>query len=60
MKLSLQLGPFAILLVTAGHIQGNWNQIPDRFPVHWGMNGMPNGWSRPPPGCVRLLFGAAL
>jgi uncharacterized membrane protein len=62
MKLSLQLGPFAILLMTAGYIQAHWNQIPDRFPVHWGMNGMPNGWSgRTPQGVYGpLLFGAAL
>jgi uncharacterized membrane protein len=62
MKLSLQLGPFAILLATAGYIQVHWNQIPDRFPVHWGINGMPNGWSgRSPQGVYGpLLFGAAL
>jgi uncharacterized membrane protein len=62
MKLSLQLGPFGILLATAAYIQAHWNHIPDRFPVHWGMNGMPNGWSgRTPLGVYGpLLFGAAL
>ncbi len=60
--LSLQLGPFAILLLTAGYIQAHWNQIPDRFPVHWGINGMPNGWStRTPQGVYGpLLFGTAI
>ena len=60
--LSLQLGPFAILLVTAGYIQAHWNRIPYRFPVHWGINGMSNGWSgRTPQGVYGpLLFGAAL
>jgi uncharacterized membrane protein len=60
--LILQLGPFAILLVTAGYLQAHWNQIPDRFPVHWGINGMPNGWSgRDFQGVYGpLLFGAAL
>jgi uncharacterized membrane protein len=60
--LILQLGPFAILLITAGYVQARWDQIPDRFPVHWGVNGLPNGWStRTPEGVYGpLLFGAAL
>jgi uncharacterized membrane protein len=58
----LQLGPFAILLVAAGYIQAHWRRIPDRFPVHWGIDGMPNGWSgRTLSGVYGPLFcGAAL
>jgi uncharacterized membrane protein len=41
----LQLGPFAILAGTAIYLQLHWDQIPDRFPVHWGIDGRPNGWS---------------
>jgi len=61
-SLILQLGPFAILLVVAGYLQAHWNQIPERFPVHWGVDGMPNGWStRSPEGVYGpLLFGAAI
>jgi uncharacterized membrane protein len=61
-SLILQLGPFAILLVTAGYLQARWDQIPDRFPDHWGIGGVPNGWStRTPEGVYGpLLFGAAL
>jgi uncharacterized membrane protein len=61
-SLALQLGPFAILLVTAGYLWVRWDQIPDRFPVHWGIDGMPNGWStRTAEGVYGpLLFGAAL
>ena len=22
----------------------NWNTVPDRVPVHWGLDGRPNGW----------------
>jgi uncharacterized membrane protein len=60
--LILQLGPFATLLVTAGYVQTHWDRIPDRFPVHWGVDGLPNGWStRTPEGVYGpLLFGAAL
>lgn len=61
-SLVLQLGPFAILLAVAGYLQARWNQIPDRFPVHWGVDGMPNGWStRTLQGVYGpLLFGAAI
>lgn len=41
----LQLGPFAVLAAYAVYLQRNWQRIPARFPVHWGLNGEPNGWS---------------
>lgn len=41
----LQLGPFAVLAAYAAYLQRNWQRIPARFPVHWGINGEPNGWS---------------
>lgn len=41
----LQLGPFAVLLAVAVYLRVHWSQIPERFPVHWGMDGRPNGWS---------------
>ena len=61
-SLILQLGPFAILLAVGCYLQARWNQIPDRFPVHWGVDGLPNGWStRTPQGVYGpLLFGAAI
>lgn len=41
----LQAGPFAVLGIAALYLQTHWDSIPERFPVHWGMNGRPNGWS---------------
>ncbi|MGB7308936.1 MAG: DUF5808 domain-containing protein, partial [Candidatus Acidiferrales bacterium] len=43
-------------------LQLHWNEIPDRFPVHWGIDGQPNGWSvRTPAGVYGpLLFGASI
>lgn len=41
----LQLGPFAILGPCALYLRANWERIPERFPVHWGINGQPNGWA---------------
>lgn len=41
----LQAGPFAILGAAAIYLQTHWNQIPEIFPVHWGIDGRPNGWS---------------
>jgi len=39
----LALVPFAVLAACAVYLQLHWNDIPPRFPVHWGSNG-PNGW----------------
>lgn len=41
----LQIVPFAILCACGVYLQENWARIPERFPVHWGINGEPNGWS---------------
>jgi len=41
----LQAGPFAILVGSALYLAANWQRIPERFPVHWGLDGQPNGWS---------------
>ena len=37
--------PLAILIGTALYLHLHWNEIPARFPVHWGSDGTPNGWS---------------
>lgn len=39
------LGPFAILAASAAYVSLHWNQIPSRFPIHWALDGRPNGWS---------------
>jgi len=58
----VQLSPFALLLATAAYLQVRWDDIPPRFPVHWGIDGQPNGWSvRTPIGVYGpLLLGAAI
>jgi len=58
----LQVTPFAILLLAGAYVSAHWSQIPDRFPVHWGIDGRPNGWSvRTPMGVYGpLFFGAGL
>ncbi len=58
----LPLAPFAILLATAANLHFHWDEIPERFPVHWGINGQPNGWSvRTPMGVYGpLLLGSAI
>jgi uncharacterized membrane protein len=59
---TLQFGPLAILAVVAIYLGVHWAEIPDEFPVHWGVNGMPNRWSvRTPIGVYGpLLFAAAI
>ncbi|MGH9737730.1 MAG: DUF5808 domain-containing protein [Candidatus Acidiferrales bacterium] len=58
----LQAGPFAILLAAAVYLRVHWEQIPEIFPVHWGINGQPNGWSaRTPIGVYGpLIMGVAI
>lgn len=58
----VQAGPFAILLAAAVFLRLHWGEIPARFPVHWGADGQPNGWSsRTPMGVYApLLLGALI
>jgi uncharacterized membrane protein len=37
--------PLAILAGTGLYLHVHWDAIPARFPIHWGTNGTPNGWS---------------
>ncbi|AKU90762.1 hypothetical protein AKJ08_1149 [Vulgatibacter incomptus] len=39
-----QLGPFLILAAVAGYLVLHWDQIPDRFPTHWGAGGVADRW----------------
>ncbi|MGH9450231.1 MAG: DUF1648 domain-containing protein, partial [Terriglobia bacterium] len=57
---SVQSGPFAILLFTGIYLHAHWAQIPERFPVHWDLQGHANGWSSKSfPGVYGLLLGVA-
>jgi uncharacterized membrane protein len=55
-----QIGPFAILAAGALYLHAEWKRIPARFPVHWALDGRPNGWSTRTPAGVYgpLLLGA--
>lgn len=54
--------PFAILIAAAWYLHLNWGLIPERFPVHWGADGLPNRWAeRTVKGVYGpLVFGAEL
>ncbi len=41
----LGVGPLLILPLAAVFLYLNWDSIPARFPIHWGADGRPNGWS---------------
>ncbi len=55
-----QVGPLLLLAAFAGYLVMRWNDIPERFPVHWGLNGEPNGWATRGPGVFSLLITGAL
>jgi uncharacterized membrane protein len=42
---ALLAGPFIVLLCTSLYVRAHWAEIPERFPIHWGIDGKPNGWS---------------
>lgn len=58
----MALPPFAILACVAAYLRAHWDEIPPRFPVHWGLDGPPNRWAlRTPHGVYGpLWFGAAI
>jgi hypothetical protein len=42
---TLQAGPFAALAGAALYLRSRWAELPERFPIHWGFDGRPNGWA---------------
>jgi uncharacterized membrane protein len=61
-NLPLCVPPFLALGVTALYLYLHWNELPERFPVHFDMNGEPNRWAARDFGGVyaSLLIGLAL
>jgi uncharacterized membrane protein len=45
----LVLGPYLMLAAAALLLTWRWGSIPERFPIHWGFDGQPNGWSQRTP-----------
>jgi uncharacterized membrane protein len=39
------VGPFILLGAVAFYLNHRWADIPERFPIHWGLDGHPNGWA---------------
>jgi uncharacterized membrane protein len=37
--------PLLGLAAVAVYLNWHWDEIPARFPIHWGADGQPNGWS---------------
>jgi len=54
--------PFVAMAITAAYLQARWNELPMRFPVHWGADGQPNRWASRDPLTVfaPLLIGAGM
>jgi len=44
-NLWLVIPPFVAIAAVAIYLNAHWSQIPDQFPVHWGVNGQPNRWA---------------
>ncbi len=39
MRALLRLGPYALLAAVAAALAANWDRLPARYPVHWGIHG---------------------
>lgn len=52
-----QAGPFILLAVASAALALRWNSLPDRVPVHWGLDGAPVGWL---PHTHKVLFSVPL
>jgi hypothetical protein len=37
--------PYAALAGVAIFLHANWQSLPSRFPIHWGLNGTPDRWA---------------
>jgi len=59
--ISLAVPPFAVLLAAGVYLRAHWADIPERFPVHYGVDG-PDRWAGKTPFHVYgpLLHGAAI
>ena len=39
------LASLAIMGTAAAFVSTHWNELPERFPVHWGIDGQPDRWN---------------
>lgn len=55
------LPPLFVLAASAMVLYFGWNRIPERFPIHWDISGVANGWAARTPRKVfaTLMIGAA-
>ncbi len=50
-RVLLYAGPFLVMAAGAAYLGLRWEDIPQRFPIHWGFGGDANGWAN------RTFFG---
>lgn len=44
-----QAGPFLLLVMASAWMILDWHRLPARLPIHWGEDGLPNGWTTKTP-----------
>ena len=49
------VGTARFLAISAAILYSNWDRLPDRFPVHWGIHG-PDRWVATTPANVAGMF----
>jgi uncharacterized membrane protein len=48
--------PLCLPVASAAYLAAHWSEIPARFPIHWGLNGRPDGWATRTPLHVFAFF----
>jgi len=44
-RVLLYVGPFLVLAAGAVYLGLRWEEIPEKFPIHWGAHGVVDGWA---------------
>lgn len=60
MRRLLSLLPPLLLALAALALVVGWNQLPPAWPIHWGLNGQPDGWAQKSWGSAFMPLGMGL
>lgn len=54
------LPPFGLVLAAMGYLLARFEELPDRYPVHWGVSGQADRWVQKSTGAILLPGGLGL
>jgi uncharacterized membrane protein len=57
MRVLLSISPPLVLIAATGWLAANRSELPERWPIHWGLDGQPDGWATPSSAFFPLVVG---